>query len=706
MKKFLITISAMLMVFGLSAQGNEMTFIKCGKKANTSFAVITDAVTYEKCQTELNEYRNVLESEGLGTYIIADNWTSPEQIKEVIAGIAYGKQPLEGIVLVGDVPIVMVREGQHMTTAFKMNEEKFPVFESSVASDRYYDDFDLKFEFLNKDEKRDDVYYYRLSEAGAQSLRPDIYSARMKVPAVMEGDKYEIMKAYLKKVVAAHKEVNPLDNMTFFAGNGYNSDCLTFWRQKPVAFRENFPTCFEKSSTNRFLNFRQDPVMQTNLFNEIQRKGVDYFQFSEHGAPDTQYINGGGEAGDLASCTDRLKKSLGRMFLRYKGTADEEPFLHEVDSLFQLPRESFSDSALAYYKEERKKEKEAINITLDEIMKLKSNAKVVILDACYNGSFHDNEGYVAGCHVFGDGDCIVAQGNTVNVLQDKWEDKLVGILALGQRVGMWQKNVPYLEGHMIGDPTYRFTPADKAQAKIAAKLHDDMVFNAGNAKVWKKYLQSENPVLRAVGVTYLGYIGQKEGSDIALNVFENDPSWIVRMHALNTLRQYADKNTRKAAQAGINNPYELIVRTSCHIAAEAADKDMAGPLENLTKTQPDLIRACYIADGALDVINNARPYQKYISKAADKSLDIPVRVDAVRTFRNNRVLEAIPVMTDILGDTSEDEYLRTVAAEALGWYFASTEKAQIVNKLEEIQKKGISSEKVNKEVTKTLKRLN
>jgi len=63
-------------------------------------------------------------------------------------------------------------------------------------------------------------------------------------------------------------------------------------------------------------------------------------------------------------------------------------------------------------------------------------------------------------------------------------------------------------------------------------------------------------------------------------------------------------------------------------------------------------------------------------------------------------------MTDILGDSSEDEYLRTVAAEVLGWYFASTQKAQIVNKLEEIQKKGISSEKVNKEVTKTLKRLN
>ncbi len=80
-----------------------------------------------------------------------------------------------------------------------------------------------------------------------------------------------------------------------------------------------------------------------------------------------------------------MKKSLGRMFLRYKGTADEEPFLHEVDSLFQLPRESFSDSALAYYKAERARENEAMNITLDEIMKLKSNANIMIFDAFYNG---------------------------------------------------------------------------------------------------------------------------------------------------------------------------------------------------------------------------------------------------------------------------------------------------------------------------------
>lgn len=704
MKKFLISIAALALAFGAYAQ-SEMTFIKCGKKAKTSFAIITDQATYDKCKDELHSYRDVLESEGLATYIIADEWTSPEEIKAVIADIAYAKPRLEGMVFVGDVPIVMVREGQHLTTAFKMNEEKFNIFESSVASDRYYDDFDLEFEFLQKDETRPDIFYYRLSETGAQSLRPEVYSARMKVPAVMEGDKYEIMKAYLKKVVAAHQEENPLDNMTFFAGHGYNSDCLTYWRQKPMVFRENFPGCFDKSSTNRFLNFRQNQEMQKYLFNEIQRKGVDFFQFSEHGAHDTQYINGGAAVEGLAECFEELKKTLGRMFLRYKGTPDEEPFLHEVDSLFQIPREAFSDSALAHYTEVVKRERESINITLDELMKLNSNARMVIFNACYNGSFHNEEGYVAGCHVFSNGDCVVAQGNTVNVLQDKWEDKLLGMVGLGERVGMWQKEVPFLEGHMIGDPTYRFAP--KAEdAKMIEQLHKDLVFNLGKAKVWKKYIESENPVLRAIGVTHLGYIGEQEGSDIALQVFENDPSWIVRAHALNTLREYADANTLKAIKKGINDPYEIIVRTSCHIAGDAADATMVEPLEKFLKEHPEMIRSNYAAQGALEVINVRKSFQRYIAVAADKEADVLKRVDAIRTFRNNKVLPAIPVMLDMVKDASEDEYLRTVAAEVLGWYLRSTEKAQIVETLQKTLDAGVESEKVRKEIIKTLKRLN
>jgi hypothetical protein len=366
----------------------------------------------------------------------------------------------------------------------------------------------------------------------------------------------------------------------------------------------------------------------------------------------------------------------------------------------------FSDSVIAHYDEIRKFENEAVNITVDEIMQIRSNARVVIFDACYNGSFHNPKGYVAGCHVFGKGRCVVAQGNTVNVLQDKWEDKMLGIIGLGQRVGMWQKEVPYLEGHMIGDPTYRFTSADKDHAKIAAKLHNDLVFNSDNAKVWKKYLKSDNPVLRSVAVTYLGYMGQKEGSDIALNVFENDPSWIVRMHALNTLRDYSDENMLKAIRNGINDPYELIVRHSCDIAADAADKSMVELLEKFISEHPEMVRATYKAKGALDVIKVSKGYQKFILRAADKEGTVERRVDAIRTFRNNKVLEAIPVMLDILRDSNEDEYLRTCAAEVLGWYFRSTEKAQISQELENILNSGVESERIMKEIVKTLKRLN
>ena len=86
MKKFLISLAAVVAAFGASAQ-NDLTFIECSKKAKTSFAIFTDNITYEKCQQELHDYRNVLEAEGLATYIIAADWTSPDQIKKIIGDI-------------------------------------------------------------------------------------------------------------------------------------------------------------------------------------------------------------------------------------------------------------------------------------------------------------------------------------------------------------------------------------------------------------------------------------------------------------------------------------------------------------------------------------------------------------------------------------------------------------------------------------------
>lgn len=84
--------------------------------------------------------------------------------------------------------------------------------------------------------------------------------------------------------------------------------------------------------------------------------------------------------------------------------------------------------------------------------------RFVMFDACYNGSFH-LPGYVAGYYIFNDGKTIVAQGNSRNVLQDRWTIEMIGLLSQGIRVGQWNRLIATLEGHIIGDPTFRFSVA-------------------------------------------------------------------------------------------------------------------------------------------------------------------------------------------------------------------------------------------------------
>ncbi len=679
----------------------------CQVKYPTSFAIITDSRTFAECETELRAYKSALENEGLGTYIVSADWKNPDEVKSEILTLASNRRKLEGVVFVGDVPIVKVRQGQYLTTAFKMNEETWPMAESSVASDRFYDDFDLKFEYISRDTVDTDVFYYRLSEQGTQYLRPDIYSARMKVPGVMKGDKYEIMRKYLRKVVQAHTESNILDNLTYFAGNGYNSDCLTIWRQKPMVFREYFPYAFDRASQARFLNFREDRQMKWNLLSEVSRKDVDLFVFSEHGDYDTQYINESKVAKNLDEDIDYLKRSVAEMYKYYGSRGKGEGFLKEaVDSVYRLPRSVVADSALAEYAVADSLEYAGANIFLDDIMKGRSNARMIVFNACYNGSFHNPEGYVAGCHVFGDGDCIVAQGNTVNVLQDKWEDKLMGYLSIGERVGMWQKEVPYLESHLIGDPTFRFASHSKSERKLLEKLHHDLVFNEDNEAVWEEYTYSDEPLLRCAGITHLGYVNTDAAHSRAKEMM-SDPSWTVRIHAFNTLATDPDDDFSETVRKGLGDIYELVARTSVKMAAVLGDTTLVADVKNFKAKHPEMVRASgYAADDAIAILTNSGFYAKNAKGISDKNNTVNKRVNCIRTFRNARSIYAIDAMLDVVGDSSEDAYLRTVAAEALGWYNQSVCRKKIVDTLSHILDKGENMpDRVAKEIRKTIKRL-
>lgn len=149
------------------------TFVKPAMKVkDTSFAVITDEGTYQACEAELKAYQETLEKEGLPTFIVYNEWKTPEDVKKAIAKL-YKKNKLEGVVFVGEIPIPMIRKAQHMTSAFKMDEKNNAWRDSSVPSDRFYDDFDLQFDFLKQDSVENNFFYYNLAVESPQRIQCD-----------------------------------------------------------------------------------------------------------------------------------------------------------------------------------------------------------------------------------------------------------------------------------------------------------------------------------------------------------------------------------------------------------------------------------------------------------------------------------------------------------------------------------------------------
>ena len=90
-------------------------------QAQNSFAIIVDSETYNHCKNEIEAYRESVTKSGLNAFILENDWDSPDEIRDTLFHY-YNKKNLEGTVFVGDIPIAMIRKGQHFTSAFKMNE--------------------------------------------------------------------------------------------------------------------------------------------------------------------------------------------------------------------------------------------------------------------------------------------------------------------------------------------------------------------------------------------------------------------------------------------------------------------------------------------------------------------------------------------------------------------------------------------------------
>lgn len=701
----------------------EQKVLTTAGKYYSKFLIVIDSQTYYDVREEVDAYKNQLETEGLRVVLLTGEWDSPEPLREQIRKI-YNKKPvLEGAVFIGKIPIVRVRNFQHATTAFKMDEGKFPMFESSVTSDRYYDDLDLEFEFIERDKDNPNLFYYKLKENSPQIVRSDFYSARMLPPSDKGAESAELLKTYLRKVILAHKENNPADRFITFNGHGYNSDCLTAWQNEQFYMREVMPLSFISSDGNAFYNFRQNPWMKFSLYEKMQKEGTDIFIFHEHGDWDTQYINGDypaenmleytaeeppGESYSVSSVKGPLtvgSAAIRNTYRRYNGER-KESYKRSMTEDYGF-EESFFDSVLL---ENTRSEDSLfaanINIKLNDLESVKMQPRLSIFDACYNGSFH-RPGYIAGYHVFGDGQTIVAQGNTVNVLQDKWSLELLGMVAEGARIGFWQREFPYLESHLIGDPTLKFS------SRGSEELNRALANREKSGKIWENYLNSENPNLQSLAVKMLPIYYKGDIPKKLFEIFSENKNYSVRMEALQRLYDYPGDYTVKAILAALNDPYELIRRNAARYAGFSGAEELIPPLVNTVLFSNESQRVQYSAQSALQMFdpelvlgeislqgknlkgvlkeeNIAENITGYFKKEfarqenslkliLDQKAPVTDRISAIRSLRNYNNHYQVSELVKVLEDPSEKTEVRIILAEALGWFRLSIKKEEILS---------------------------
>ncbi|MFA5712721.1 MAG: hypothetical protein WC960_00915 [Bacteroidales bacterium] len=707
--------------------------------------IVVDSKSYDALTLELHAYRRAIEESGVGAALLIGDWDNPDQLRKSLAKI-YKKRPiLEGVIFVGDIPIVRVVNFQHATTAFKMDESTFPIEEHSVTSDRFYDDLNLQFRFLKRDEKNSRHFYYALKEESPQLVQSQFYSSRILPPSTLGEESYPLLKRYLEKVVRAHKENNYLDNVIFFNGSGYNSDCLTAWHNQQFAIAEQLPEAFKSSRGNAFYNFRQYPFMRYKLYERMQKQGTDLFVFHEHGAYDTQYISGPYRAPNLIGKNssghygpmEALSISLRNGARRYKGERREEFEKSALERYNLLP--SFFDSKIM----ESTKVEDSLfaagaNIKLNDLESLKPQPRLSIFDACYNGSFH-RPGYVAGYHLFLEGETIVTQGNTVNSLQDRWSMELLGMLAEGVRVGLWHKEVQTLETHLMGDPTYSFTPGSRGGERRldAIALNRNLATQQGNNRVWLEYLKSDNPNYQAIALKQLSYNPPAGYDTLLLHYLKESPFYSVRMEALQRVLYSSPKYIVEALLLALDDPYELIRRNGARFSSYCGDERLLAPLINTVIFSDESKRVQYAAHSALPMFSiekieeevrkqvanshledkeeliahilgyyNSQENRSKVRLATikDESANEQERLLAIRNLRNYNNHLQVPQLLEVLKESSNTT-VRVTLAEALGWFRWSVKRVEILKALQNLYKEKSLPQELRGEIHQSIIRL-
>ncbi len=704
--------------------------------ARHGFAIFVDSISHSRVSAELDAYARSVDRQGLiSEIVVVTPQVTPDSLRSVIRTMASRKQsPIEGMVFVGDIPIPMLLDTQHFTSAFKVVQNMKRPERSACPSDRFYDDLSLKFDFVSRDDKKPLLYYYSLRPDSPQQCAPTLYSGRIKSMDFYGKDRYENLRDYLRKVVRVKERAERLDRMFLFSGSGYNSESPIARQDEKMSFMEQFPWMRRQASSLDYLDHKHTTFAKYTLMSYMQQPDLSLALLHHHGSPVKEYIN---RYPDTRSTRDQLEgaKSFFRSKIRNaveSGTPLDSACAYYVRE-YDVPRhwfdtvmDSASIAADSVYNER-------LDLHLHDFDRYRPNARVVMLDACFNGSFN-NDVYLAGAYVFGEGDCVSVIANSVNSLQDKWCDKSIGMLGLGMRVGNMVKYNPYLESHILGDPTFAFAPADD---RLGFDINTALV--EAPASFWKKQLRSPYPAMQAMAMEKLTDMQAITPGQL-LDIFTSSPFGVTRFAALMNLSESpGSPEFVESLRLGLNDSYELVRRFSAILAGKNGSPQLipaviaayANSLKG-ERVNFQLQNAMQLFDyrSLIDELESQRPYRhsydeaemmtqarnniadRFSSKRYDADIerlasdnpDMREVKSFVRQLRNNPLHPSADKLLAYL-DKCPDEALSVSLAEALGWFDYSYRAPEIARRLAEVAADPARPRRLRDEAAKSVARL-
>ena len=686
----------------------------CSNAKRDGFAVVIDKQSYSEAKTEIDGYLKTVEKRGLHPILVIDRWGIPDSIRAELIRLYNAKSnPIEGCVFIGDIPIAKVRDAQFLTSAFKMDQGgRNAMADYCVSTDRFYDSFDLEWDFIQQDTARKEYFYYSLRNDCSQKLRPTIYSARIFPRTNARGDKYEKLRRYMKRVNEADANNNPIDNVLSFGGHGNVSDSWEARMDEKIEMYDQMPWMRRQQKGIMYIDFRHDDFIKERLTTQLQIPELDYAVLHHHGSEEEQLLSGYPVTSSLPVSMDiarRYAHSQARSYMKRGRTAAEAKA--SIESYLRSPipdawiKEAnnpdviASDDAYSY----------AQDLHVAEFAHYHPQVRMVSLDACYNGSFHVDES-IQESYLFGEGNgTLLAVANTVNSIQDRWINRYLGMLGMGMRTGYITVFNNTLENHLFGDPTFAFTPAADPGFDV-----NEAVKNY-SYKFWKKQLDNPYPAVQVLACYMLAEKCDGDFKSLLLDKFKTSPYGMVRLAALLELGQSRSDELIECIELGLNDGNEMTQRFAVLLAGDCGDKSLAETLVRLycENTQPDRVRfdltsttlrsfdsvsvvsafdkvfpefTCYNNPDSVAKVKRNSLINATTSMTSDFEDDVLTdkysdknRISDIRSLRNYPAHELVPVILEYLSEPKEPA-IQEAMWEALGWFELSYRAPDIAEK--------------------------